>query len=327
MTSAREIIATSGIGASEIAAVLDISPYSDPWRVFARHRGLIEPDPPTDWMRWGLKLQRPIAEMFTEDTGIPHEWYDKPFTHPERPYQRATVDALIPTVAKPEAVLEIKTADLSKSGDWGKTYGEMGDEDGVPDYYLVQVQWQMSAYGLPEAYVAVLIAGNDFRVYKVRTNPELEDILLTAGEAFWRRHIMTGVEPPIGASEEARRWLSRRFPREREKLRPAEPGEFELLNEYALVRQKLGPLVERKDELESQLKLAVGEAEGIESPFCKFSWKIRKGRQETNWKGLAESQLVGYSDDIRHGMIAEYTRTGDSVRAIRFTDKRREADE
>jgi len=57
------------------------------------------------------------------------------------------------------------------NGDWGL---DAGDEDGMPDYYLAQVEWQLSVTGLKTAYIAVLIAGNDFRIYKIHHDPVLE---------------------------------------------------------------------------------------------------------------------------------------------------------
>jgi putative phage-type endonuclease len=323
LISAKEAIFT--LGGSGIAGALGISPFRSRWQVYALACGLIEPDPPTEAMEWGVRLQREIAQGFSAITKIPHEWFDKRIYHPERTWQHATPDAFSPTVANPKAVVEIKNVGLHMAGDWGKTYGEMGDEDGVPDYVIVQLQWQMDVTGTREAFVGTLVGGSDFRFYRVPYDAELAEYAVEEGFEFWR-NVMNRIDPPIDASEEARGYLARRFPRDRDKLRPAAAGELDLLAEYADVRLALGPLETRKGELESELKLAIADAEGIEAPFARFTWKLRKGRQATDWQKLAEAQLVGYSDDERRALIAEHTSVGDGVRVIRFTDKRREAE-
>ena len=329
MTSAAGIVEENSIGASEIAGVIGISPWLDNWQVYARKRHLIVSDPPSQRMRRGLKLQRVAAEIFTEETGLAHEWHDKKVHHAVRRFQHSTVDALVPTIRKPEAVLEIKTAGLDQAGEWDRVEpGQMGDEDGIPAHYLAQVQWQMSTHELDLAYVAVLIAGDDLRVYKIRRDPEIIDFLLIEGEKFFCQHILAGVEPPPGVSDDVKNYIKRTFPREKEPLRPATKEEIVLLEEYADLRFRLAtmkPDLDRKEELEVLLKLAVKDAEGLEWPRGKFTYKKVKDHQEVNWERLAKSQIDAYPEDVQNQMKAEYTDTEPGTRRIYFKDFWREA--
>ena len=326
LVSARDILNQTGVGASMIPAISGISPWSNKWREWAIAQGLVERPPESSRMFWGRKLQRGIAEGFSEIFGIPHEWSDRSFYHAERPWQRATVDAFIPTIAEPEAVLEIKTAGLDQAAEFGRVEeGELGDEADIPEHYLAQLNWQMDVHGLKVAYLAVLISGNDFRCYRAVYDEALAAILREDGWEFWSQNVMGGIEPEIEPSDEADQYLKRRYPRDVEKIRLARDGEIQLLDELSYVRLALGPLEKRKAELEIQLKQAVGDAAGIESARAKFTWKKFRDSQEVNWQKLAESQLTGYADDIRHSMIAEVTETKPGTRRVHFTDRRSDA--
>lgn len=324
LTSAADIIHRTGVGASEIAAVLGISPFFDAWEVWARLRGMLGPMKPDVRMRCGKAFQQPIAQLFTEDTGLPHEWYDKPYYHPRREWQRASVDAFIPAIAKPSAVLEVKTSGLERSGDWERPEpGEFGDESGVPEYYLAQVQYQMNAHNLPLAYIAVEI-NHELRYYRVEADPTVQAFLLNEAEEFWRKYALGGEEPPIGHSEEFRRYLKRAYPKPKAPIREAivneKVNEIALLDEYAALRAELKPKLDRRDELEDELKNAVKDAAGIEWVRGVFTYLRTRDKQEVNWEKLARAQIESFPADVQREMIAEYAETTPGYRKIHFKE-------
>jgi predicted phage-related endonuclease len=201
-------------------------------------------------------------------------------------------------------LLEVKTAGFHRSGEWSR---DSGDEDGVPDHYLAQVQWQLSVTELETAYIAVLIGGTEFLIYKIQHDPELEALLVEEGEQFWREYLVKGVEPPIGGSSLARDYLKQRYPREKEKLRPACSLEIAWLDEYAQLRAELDQRETRREELENQLKQSIGASEGLSWLGGKLTWKRTKDRSATNWEELAQSQLAGYAPDEQAALIQEHT--------------------
>jgi predicted phage-related endonuclease len=272
-------------------------------------------------MFWGTMLEPVIAQVFSMRMEVPVEWYNQRITSAERPWQYATPDAFIlasAPVAGRIGLLECKTTDLHLSGEWDRN---SDGEDGVPEHYLAQVQWQMSVCRLDFAYIAVLIAGNDFRIYRIDHDPVLEDILVEAGETFWRQHILTKVEPPISGSEAARQYLRHRYPREREKLRPATEEEVELLDQYAELRGLLKLGGARRKTMENQITQAIGDHEGLEWDRGKLTWKRTKDRRFVNWEGLAKSQIRTYSEQEQKDFIQEYTLAKPGYRRIHFNDE------
>lgn len=314
LTSAAEIVQANAISATDVPAILGLSRWGDRWTVYARKLGLIPPQEQTPEMFWGKKLEQPIAQAFSEITDKPILWFDQRVYHKTRPWQCCTPDAFVMATPK-RHVLECKTAGLQQAGEWDR---DMLNDDGVPDYYLAQVQWQLSTLELDLAYIAVLIAGNDFRIYTIERDPVLEEILLEEAEEFWQRHIMGKVEPAISGSDRARQYLRKRYPREREKLRRATAMETELLVAYANLRVLLDAGDERKRELENQITQAIGDAEGLEWERGKFTWKKTKDRTVISWDELAKSQLVGFDAEQQRELIDQYTHTEPGVRRIYF---------
>lgn len=159
-----------GIGGSEIAAVLGLSPYESRFSLWHRKKGLIGPVEESEEMYWGKEHEPAICRRFAREHP---EWFVRgSFTYAAagRPWQIANPDRnLWPTDSHiddrvPAAVLEAKTA----RDDIG--WGEEGT-DAIPVWYRCQCQWYMDVTGARRCYVAVLIAGSEYREYVVDYDP------------------------------------------------------------------------------------------------------------------------------------------------------------
>jgi putative phage-type endonuclease len=186
-----------GIGASEIAAVMGISPWESPFSLYWRKvNGWEFPDAPE--LEWGRRLEPVIADRFAQDHP---EWIVRAGgleVHPFRPWQLATPDRklFLPPDADraascdlPMSVLECKTA--ATSAGWG----EPGSDD-IPVYYRAQVLWQMNVVGVNTGHVAALIGGTDYREYLVRGGHRDINLMIEWGRRFMRR-LETGDPPPL----------------------------------------------------------------------------------------------------------------------------------
>lgn len=163
-----------GVTASEIAAILGLSPWESARSLYHLKRGEVGDDTDADHMRWGRRLEAPIADEFADRHPEFSVLPGGLFAHDERPWQLATPDRLLydgsPTYGlverdgeidrEPTSALEIKT---------GASLDEWGDDgsDEIPTHYRCQVLWQMDVLGVPEARVALLVAGRTYREYTV----------------------------------------------------------------------------------------------------------------------------------------------------------------
>lgn len=190
-----------GIGASEVAAVLGLSPWESYFSLWHRKAGLIGPQPVNDEMRWGHYLEPAIAARFADEhpelrvqrTGT---WRAKamPFqiANPDRlAYARVGVSSSRFAYGGRRVPVEIK---WSPNGDgWGKA-----GTDEIPIYYRCQIMWQLDVLGAPYGYVAALV-GSEYREYVV--DYDLTDALLmrNAAEEFMNS-LERGEAPDIDAT-------------------------------------------------------------------------------------------------------------------------------
>lgn len=185
------------LGGSEIAAVVGTSPWTSKYTLWHRKAGRITEEPESESMSWGKRLEGPICERWWEDYPDLFPLPGGTYKNTERRWQLANPDLLVSNTVdgEPTALLEVKTADAYSSWEWGKS-----GTDTYPPYYRDQVQWYLDVFGLPMAYVAVLIGGNDFRTYQIEYDRERALFLREQGEAFMQS-IADGIPPALDGSE------------------------------------------------------------------------------------------------------------------------------
>ena len=143
----------TGIGGSDIAAILGVSKFKTALDVFLS-KTTDQPEQQGEHLYWGHALENPIIDRFVQDTGALVIRQPETRQHPDYEWAIANADALIMNGDTIEAILEIKTSSAFKSREWGAD-----DTDEVPIEYIAQVQWYMWIYDVQEAYLAALIAG------------------------------------------------------------------------------------------------------------------------------------------------------------------------
>lgn len=263
-----------GIASSDIPAVCRMSPYRTPLHVYAS-KVLDEFDEVSDNgpLYWGLRMEGVLGEEYSARTGRAVFKPDAAVcVHESLPHIIATPDFFVDD----GRLLELKTAWNSKG--WGQP-----GTDEVPDDYLVQVTHQMLVTGRMVADVAVLIGGNDFRVYTVPFNPGLAETVLQIGSDFWTRHVKPQVVPaPDWTHEDTPKLmakLSTPFP---EKILTADAEA--LARRYRAIGQQIGDLEKEHDALKASLMgelggPGVGRMPGGGTIAWKVSRSVRKPQE------------------------------------------------
>lgn len=188
-----------GLGGSEIAAVVGLSPWESRFSLWHRKRGSLGKKLMNDGMNWGTRLEPVICEAFAE--AHPEFWTMDAGTyrHSERAWQLGNPDRLLyPTEGvtsktMPLGLLETKTAHQYDAHEWG-----YGPED-IPPYYRCQVLWYLDVLELPLAHLAVLIGGSDYREYQIPYAADEAAWLREQGEEFWQS-VTDGPAPDIDGS-------------------------------------------------------------------------------------------------------------------------------
>jgi putative phage-type endonuclease len=192
----------NGLGGSDSAAALGLSPWKTALELWAEKSGQITaPAEISEPMRWGNLLEPVIRQEYAERTGRTVVVPPETLVHPTHKWMRANVDG----IAEVARLFEAKTARTADG------WGEPGSDE-IPQPYLIQVQHYLHVTAFPVADVAVLIGGSDFRLYEVPADRELQDMIVDGEAEFWRR-VESGEPPePDFGSDRALDFVRRMFP-------------------------------------------------------------------------------------------------------------------
>lgn len=307
LTAEQLAVRQTGLGASEIAAVAGLDPHRTPLDIWMLKRGLAEPFPGNEFTRWGNRLEAVIAGAYAETRGVLLDTRDT-LRHAGEPWMLATPDRVVlESGGTEERLLQVKNRGLRQADRWGEP-----GTDQVPDEVAAQCHWEMAVTGLALCDVAVLIGGNDFRIYTLRRDAEIEAALTGIGRRFWFDHVVAGVRPdPVAADGAA---LARLFPAHDDLLLPATHEHVTLTTQLLDVRARIAALEADREALEAHLKAAIGEHAGLDLPNGRVTWKATRSARTTDWKAVVE--------DLRPFIDADTAGGTDTVIARHTTTKR-----
>lgn len=265
-----------GIGGSDAAAIVGLSPFKSAFSLWAEKTGRVEvKEKPlqdengkiiNEFLYWGREQERLIAERFALETGkkvIKRGLLQSV----ENPFMLASIDRAI---IGENAGLECKT-----TAGWN---GEQWQDDEIPAAYIVQCLHYMLVTGFDRFYIACLIGGNKY-VCKVLERsellPELE-ALEKAEKDFWNNYILTDTAPPLDGNkatcETVKAITAQNTPE----------GVAELADEYSelcqqikILDQGIKRMEEKQEALKNKLKLALAEVETATTEGYKISYKER----------------------------------------------------
>ena len=186
------------IGGSDIAGILNISPWKDAVDVWADKITPRVNDEQTANHRAkqrGSRLEPYIRDMIQDEHGIQIEAFNQRYIDSEVPYFAAEIDF---ETAGRQKNGEIKTVHPFAARDWGEQ-----DTDELPLHYVAQVQWGMGITRRQECEVFALI-GDDLRRYTVHADQDLIDTMRERAKQFWECYVLPGVQPPLDYDNPAR---------------------------------------------------------------------------------------------------------------------------
>ena len=308
-----EITRRSGLGGSEIAAVLGMSPHKSAYDVYLQKRGLLDDViQETNERMWaGKKLEQAIASMYQERSGNFVAWSDELKQNPKRPWQIWTPDFYVWRDGARAFGGDSKNVAFDQWAHWGREQSE------VPDWIAIQCCWYMSAEDFDQWDIGALFGGHDFRIYTVRRDRETESMLLEVGEQFWQDCVIGGAEPTIVSTDTAKAYLKKRFPRGNGVMREPTPDERALIMEYARAREAAKAAETLKDNLEIRIKAAIGEDDGFNlGKLGKVTYKRTVDSTGVLWEPMA--RWAAAQEDLRAYMARFTGVTREGARKIHF---------
>lgn len=191
----------NGIGASEAAAAIGMSPWQTPMELWRLKTGQDVPRDLSDnaAVQQGVRMEPAIREFFKAlhpELEIEYHAFDILFQK-ERPWMTATLDGELVDAGGKRGILEIKTATPNGKAGWEKwSNGQM------PQNYYIQVLHQLLATGYDFVYLfaALYSMTGDItlREYEIHRSDVEQDLewLVEKETEFWR-HVTGGTLPPM----------------------------------------------------------------------------------------------------------------------------------
>jgi len=247
----------TGLGGSDIAGVLGLSPWSSPWSVWADKCGLTPLEAvANDAMEFGTRAEPMLRAYFEDRTGLTVYGEQREMTADGADWMRCTVDGFAHDDGAP-VVVEFKTT--SQSADqWA---------DAVPVHYQCQATWALAVTGLERVMFGVLHIANGrplFRVYTFDRDADEIAFVVDRCRRFWFDHVTTGIPPAADGAEATTRALSAVYgDPEPMTTVAADDATAGAVEELRALRARLAVLEETETELENVIRAAIGPAEAL----------------------------------------------------------------
>ena len=217
-----------GIGGSDAAAVLGISPFRTGRDLYYDKLNIVTADDAENWVQLEVEtlLEPLVAKIFAHKTG--YKIYRRPFMfqHPLYPWMLADLDYMVELPDGTTAILEIKTTNYNAKDNWW-----YNGEEIVPIYYESQGRHYMAVMNIDRVYFCCLYGNNENEVIirHIERDPDYEAEMIALEGNFWNYHVLTQTPPPY-----------------------TEDGELTLES----VRRHFGPADENAPEIELSVPLA-----------------------------------------------------------------------
>lgn len=184
-----------GLGGSDIAAILGLSPFKTAYQIYQEKRKEVEDWQGNETTDWGKRMEPAIRQWYSDTTGRNVYLPEKIIYNEKYPFMLASIDGF----TDDSRGVEIKTARS------GKGWGEPGTNE-IPDYYAVQCHHYMIVTGFPVFDVPVSIMGGSPQLYEVPADKEIHEMIIDACAEFWQRVVDGNPPDPISYADAVARF-------------------------------------------------------------------------------------------------------------------------
>lgn len=278
-----------GLGGSDMAAVLGLSPWRSPIDVWIDKTSDTVEEKESEPMYWGNVLEEVVAQEFAKRSGYKVRNNNFTLQSEEYPYLLANIDREIVGL---DAGLECKTANAFKANEW--------DGDNVPDAYYIQCQHYMAVTGKSSWWIACLVGGNTFHYKEIKRNEEVIAAIIETGAAFWEL-VESKIMPAPDDSKACSDALKKLYKHSNGKAIELSAQYNNVIVDYLELKEQLAELESKKRGIENLLKDALGENEKGSCGEHYVSWKSSKPRETFDSKRFKSEHPYLYKNYIKQG--------------------------
>ena len=193
-----EAIRTIGMGGSDAAVAIGVSPYRTEQQLYYDKIGtqfkIQENDPGKEFIfSYGHKVEPLVIEEFCRRTGAEVIKETRMFAKKDMPFLTANIDGFLKLADGSYCLFEAKTTTTFNRAAW--------EDDHVPAHYVAQCRQYMGVLDDPrisDIFIGCIYGNtpNDFVCRRIDRDLERETIQFESEQEFWEDFVLEGVEPP-----------------------------------------------------------------------------------------------------------------------------------
>ena len=306
---------TRFIGGSDVAAILGVSPWKSPFRLYQEKTGAYVEEITLAKQRIfdrGHRWEPVVVEMLIDelqDRGHDVQIIARNARYLDRdfPYLACELDLEL-RIDGEEHNAEIKTVHPFAAKDWGEQ-----DTDEIPIYYAAQVMHGLMVKPRKRAIVAALIGVDDLRLHQIARDDETIAAIRAKEVEFWRRVQDRDAPEPTTADDV--KWL---YARDGGEVMEADDALVILVDNLRAKKQALKHYETSVEHLYTQIKCRMGDAATLLFQGQKIAtWKSNKDSRTMDWKAAFSDLCIAANvGELCGQMIERHTTTRPGARPL-----------
>jgi predicted phage-related endonuclease len=262
-------IKNATIGSSDIAALFNESPFSQPMDVYLRLIGqkpavaneeYEDDDPRALGSEFENVLRQRYLKRIADEMDVDRDQLvvnvpSFPIMHRELSFVSSTPDIMVATSGYPTRCGEMKLCFFADRSEWGE---EMTDQ--IPPHYLLQCHHHMLCTGTEVCDLFAWFGRTDFRLYVVLRDPDIAAMIEETCIDFWTRNVEEREPPELVFGHRRTQQILR-------ELYPGTNGEHVELPQEAVhyhrtlqdLQKRINDMTKARDALREQLQEWMGE--------------------------------------------------------------------
>lgn len=300
----------NGIGASDAAVALGMSPYATPLDLYREKTGEAGEKEVTREMRRGTLLEPFLVEEFMARTGIEVKEYPCPMAwHPDHPWMYATPDGRIDA----DTLLELKTTRHT-------TQDQLGEEgsDVMPVHWNLQCQHQMAVTGAKRVHLFAMWGFDQSWHGVVARNDRLIDLLIRKEREFWS--MVEARTPPLPdfSSSKTYELVKDLFPVDEGKVLEMPDRMAAAWLQRQRLEERIKSMQKRADKLKARVTYAMQDSQIAYHPAT--GWELV--RREVDPQQIAAHTKKGYITLTQRKRKNEYGTRGIGDQSVARIEER-----
>lgn len=243
--------------ASDAAAVLNEHPYRNSLDVFMDKMSEELNQEDNDHLKFGRDVEGAIANLYETRTGrcVIDQGSTVITVHPSIPWLGATLDRIFLDHKEDKTImgpLELKhVGGFTRKDEWVKD---------PPMWYQIQTQIQIACVNSRVGCLAGMFSGYQLGWKDFDRDDEFFNLIYPELEYFWNHNVRKKIPPDVPEHQGALSSVKRLYPIDNRETMILDHAAMELANRLEEVKIRLKTVNEEEAELESKLRMLIGEA-------------------------------------------------------------------